>query len=72
MKVRIRPFEDNKGRSFVGVAALLALLVTGGLMAQLQQSGGPGSSVTANAGTNLNTSLLALETGGNLASILTK
>lgn len=29
-------------------------------------------SVTANAGTNLNTSLLALEAGGNLASILTK
>ena len=29
-------------------------------------------SVTANAGTNLNTSLLALETGGNLASINTK
>jgi hypothetical protein len=28
--------------------------------------------VTANAGTNLNTSLLALETGGNLASINTK
>lgn len=28
--------------------------------------------VTANAGTNLNTSLLALESGGNLASILTK
>lgn len=29
-------------------------------------------SVTANAGTNLNTSLLALESGGNLASINTK
>lgn len=29
------------------------------------------ASVTANAGTNLNTSLLALESGGNLASILT-
>jgi hypothetical protein len=34
----------------------------------MQASGG---SVTANAGTNLNTSLLALETGGNLASIKT-
>jgi hypothetical protein len=31
-----------------------------------------GGSVTANAGTNLNTSALALETGGNLAAILTK
>jgi hypothetical protein len=30
-----------------------------------------GGTVTANAGTNLNTSLLALETGGNLASIKT-
>lgn len=32
----------------------------------------PLSSVTANAGTNLNTSALALETGGNLASVNTK
>lgn len=35
----------------------------------MQQTGG---SVTANAGTNLNTSLLALESGGHLASIDTK
>lgn len=28
-----------------------------------------GSNITANAGTNLNTSALALETGGNLASV---
>ena len=38
-------------------------------------SGGGGStssSVTANAGTNLNTSLLALESGGNLAGIISK
>jgi hypothetical protein len=35
----------------------------------MQNSGG---SVTANAGANLNTSLLALESGGNLASINTK
>lgn len=35
----------------------------------MQNSGG---SVTANAGTNLNTSLLALESGGHLASIDTK
>ncbi len=41
-----------------GVLALLALLIAGGVRAQLQQSGGPGSTVTANAGTNLNTSNL--------------
>jgi hypothetical protein len=35
----------------------------------MQASGG---SVTANAGTNLNTSLLALEGGGNLASLVTQ
>jgi len=34
----------------------------------MQQTGG---SVTANAGTNLNTSSLALETGGNLAQVVT-
>jgi hypothetical protein len=33
---------------------------------------GAGQTLTANAGTNLNTSLLALESGGNLASINTK
>lgn len=32
----------------------------------------PDSTVTANAGTNLNTSLLALEAGGNLASLVTQ
>jgi hypothetical protein len=31
-----------------------------------------GGSVTANAGTNLNTSLLALESGGNIASLVTQ
>ena len=34
-------------------------------------SGGSSSTVTANAGTNLNTSALALESGGNLATIAT-
>jgi hypothetical protein len=48
---------------------VLVLYVGGSLMGQLQQSGGPGSTVQANAGTNLNTSALALETGGNLATI---
>lgn len=38
------------------------------LNSPMQNSGG---SVTANAGTNLNTSALALETGGNLATIAT-
>lgn len=56
----------------LGVLVLLALLIAGGVMAQLQQSGGPGSTVTANAGTNLNTSALALESGGNLANIKAK
>ncbi len=49
--------------------ALLAMLLVTGTFAQLNQSGGPGSTVTANAGTNLNTSLLALESGGNLATL---
>lgn len=60
------------GKNFWLGAILLALLVAGGIMGQLQQSGGPGSTVTANAGTNLNTSLLALEAGGNLALIKAK
>lgn len=50
------------------------LAVTGPLTdTQLRNSPVPISgTVTANAGTNLNTSLLALESGGNLASINTK
>jgi len=52
---------------------VLGLLIAGGIgRTQLQQSGGAGSTVTANAGTNLNTSLLALEAGGNLANIKAK
>ena len=35
-------------------------------------SGSPSSTITANAGTNLNTSALVLETGGNLAGINAK
>ena len=34
-------------------------------------TGGGGSTVTANAGTNLNTSLLALESGGNIETLAT-
>jgi hypothetical protein len=58
-----------KNRAVITGAVLLGLYVAGALFGQLQQSGGPGSTVTANAGTNLNTSALALETGGNLATI---
>ena len=43
------------------------------IQAAIGASGGGGvSTVTANAGTNLNTSLLALESGGNLAGINNK
>lgn len=50
--------ERTIGAGFVILLALA--LVVPALTAQLQQSGGPGSTVTANAGTNLNTSALAL------------
>jgi hypothetical protein len=57
-------------RNLVAGLVLVAFAVIGTLMSQgLTQSGGPGSTVTANAGTNLNTSALALESGGNLATI---
>lgn len=47
---------------FTGAMIAAGLLVTGPkLYAQLQQSGGAPSTVTANAGTNLNTSALALD-----------
>jgi fibronectin-binding autotransporter adhesin len=51
------------------IAVIAVFIVAATIFGQLQQSGGPGSTVTANAGTNLNTSALALETGGNLATI---
>lgn len=47
-----------------GIASMTALKVDGSAVTQ-PVSG----SVTANAGTNLNTSLLALESGGNLATL---
>jgi hypothetical protein len=50
-----------------GVASMTALKVDGSGVTQ-PVSG----TVTANAGTNLNTSALALETGGNLATIATR
>jgi len=52
-------------------AVLLALMIGGGLISQVYQPGGI-TVVTANSGTNLNTSLLALESGGNLALIKAK
>lgn len=55
----------------IGGAATQTTLasVLSALGSPMQNSGG---SLTANAGTNLNTSLLALESGGHLASIDTK
>lgn len=40
-------------KGIITAAVLLGLYVAGSLMAQLQQSGGPGSSVTLNAGSNI-------------------
>lgn len=53
----------DSGGNLVGVSSSNPLPIT-------IQSGNP-TSITANAGTNLNTSLLALESGGNLATIVT-
>lgn len=50
-----------------GAGTEIALLKK--LVAQLATTLGVSGTVTANAGTNLNTSTLALESGGNLASI---
>lgn len=59
----------KKRNGLVAALIVVGLYISGSLMGQLQQSGGPGSTVTANAGTNLNTSALALESGGNLAKV---
>ncbi len=58
-------------RWFALALFVVAFGVVFNVQAQLQQSGGPGSTVTANAGTNLNTSALALDatlTGGTAKS----
>jgi hypothetical protein len=55
----------------ITAAALCVLFVSTPARAQLFVSGG-GTTVTANAGTNLNTSALALESGGNLATTATQ
>lgn len=51
----------------VSLASNVTVVGTGTFVTQAAQSGS--WTVTANAGTNLNTSLLALESGGNLAAI---
>jgi hypothetical protein len=59
----------TNGQKWFVLICLMLGLAGGTLIAQLQQSGGPGSVVTANAGTNLNTSALALDAtliGGTL------
>lgn len=52
MIIRIRPFSQ-RGRSFVLPVLLIGLFVCGAIMGQLQQSGGPGSSVTLQTGANI-------------------
>jgi hypothetical protein len=69
VRLKIKPMRATPGMWLCAV--VVGLLMAGGIMGQLQQSGGPGSTVTANAGTNLNTSALALE-AGNLALIKAK
>ena len=55
-----------------GGSGLATLFIVSGPPASFQPaSGSSGTTVIANAGTNLNTSPLALETGGNLATIAT-
>jgi hypothetical protein len=60
---------DNSGNVSVNLVSggSIAVTNTGTFAVQAAQSGA--WAVTANAGTNLNTSALALETGGNLAAI---
>lgn len=59
---------DTPNRSGLWLALIcMALLIAGGVMSQTQYSGS--NTMTANAGTNLNTSALALESGGNLATV---
>jgi hypothetical protein len=72
VRFKIKP-EPITPRGWLVLIAL-GLMIAGGIMAQLQPSGGASvvvtsGSITANAGTNLNTSLLALESGGNLATV---
>lgn len=57
------------GTQNVAVISTITTPVTGTFFQATQPVNG---TITANAGTNLNTSLLALESGGNLASLNTK
>lgn len=55
-----------------GIASMTALKVDGSAVTQpISGSVTVSGTVTANAGTNLNTSLLALESGGNIATLVT-
>lgn len=69
--------EDGNLAAIATDAAALEILVTtidavlDAIRAAVEGTLTVGGTVTANAGTNLNTSALALETGGNLAAIAT-
>ena len=64
---------DTSVNSLLKPASTLAAVTTvGSITSALPVGTNSIGQVTANAGTNLNTSLLALESGGNLASINTK
>lgn len=72
-------FLSNTGGTIANVTAQNALKVDGSAVNQPVTKSGSwinlgisGGTITANAGTNLNTSALALESGGNLASIKSK
>src|SRR5665213_57797 len=78
-KIAVVIDADNNLRQIVGLGALdgTGTIVDGTPANPLSVAGFPDiqavdGTVTANAGTNLNTSTLALETGGNLAEIATK
>lgn len=63
--IKLKLKRINPG--YVLASLVVILWIAGSIVAQVQNSGG--AAVTANAGTNLNTSSLALEAGGNLATI---
>jgi len=70
-KIRIRCSVLNGGESVVVTLRSSAGVADVGLLSSIPAGSNNIGSVTANAGTNLNTSLLALEAGGNLATIAT-
>jgi len=70
-KIRIRCSVLNGGESVVVTLRSSTGVADIGLLSSIPAGSNNIGSVTANAGTNLNTSLLALEAGGNLATIAT-